>query len=411
MNTFYQSNPPINLTGPVTGSGVGNIATSVAMPFPYYRTLSNSLSLGTSNPLSLSDSLMATLSPGGSLAGNGVLGVVAASFSSLANETGTGSNQGGLGTSASVSQPYNPTDFAGLHGFPCSIKNISGDSITLADMLTTISDISDRDSLVHGYLSYRSDLGANLKWRLWFYYRANATGYETPFTPDISITNATLQVRVVEELGNIPISSFQDIPQFGQVAAAIGAKAIGTAQLDDSIVTYAKIQNVSATDKLLGRASIGSGVVEEIICTSAGRALLDDVSVSAQITTLGLDNTKKGAIGFSLGDNSTTISTGLIGYICVNYSGTITGWSIVAGGTSPTCTIDVWKIASGTNIPTVTNTIMGTKPALSTGNAVISSNLTGWTTATFSVNDIFGFYIDAISNATFLEFKLHITKT
>ena len=58
--------------------------------------------------------------------------------------------------------------------------------------------------------------------------------------------------------------------------------------IDNDAVTYAKIQNVSATDRLLGRSSAGAGDVEEIACTSAGRALLDDADASAQRTTLGL---------------------------------------------------------------------------------------------------------------------------
>jgi len=61
---------------------------------------------------------------------------------------------------------------------------------------------------------------------------------------------------------------------------------IGTNQLEGSSVTYAKMQNVSATDKLLGRSSAGAGVVEEITCTAAGRALLDDADAAAQRTTL-----------------------------------------------------------------------------------------------------------------------------
>ena len=64
--------------------------------------------------------------------------------------------------------------------------------------------------------------------------------------------------------------------------------AIATSEITDSAVTYAKIQDVSATDKLLGRSTSGAGVVEEISCTSAGRALLDDADASAQRTTLGL---------------------------------------------------------------------------------------------------------------------------
>ncbi|GEM_PF-6774870 len=53
-------------------------------------------------------------------------------------------------------------------------------------------------------------------------------------------------------------------------------------------ITYAKIQNVSATDKLLGRSTAGAGDIEEITCTAAGRALIDDADAAAQRTTLGL---------------------------------------------------------------------------------------------------------------------------
>lgn len=60
------------------------------------------------------------------------------------------------------------------------------------------------------------------------------------------------------------------------------------ATIANDAVTYAKMQNVSATDKLLGRSTSGAGDVEEITCTAAGRALLDDADASAQRTTLGL---------------------------------------------------------------------------------------------------------------------------
>lgn len=63
---------------------------------------------------------------------------------------------------------------------------------------------------------------------------------------------------------------------------------IATGDVDAGAITYAKIQNVSATDKLLGRSTAGAGVVEEITCTAAGRAILDDADASAQRATLGL---------------------------------------------------------------------------------------------------------------------------
>lgn len=43
-----------------------------------------------------------------------------------------------------------------------------------------------------------------------------------------------------------------------------------------------------ATDRLLGRQTSGSGAVEEITCTSAGRAILDDADAATQRTTLGV---------------------------------------------------------------------------------------------------------------------------
>ena len=58
--------------------------------------------------------------------------------------------------------------------------------------------------------------------------------------------------------------------------------------IDAATITYAQIQNVSATDKLLGRSTAGAGSVEEIACTAAGRALIDDADAAAQRTTLGL---------------------------------------------------------------------------------------------------------------------------
>lgn len=55
---------------------------------------------------------------------------------------------------------------------------------------------------------------------------------------------------------------------------------------DDASITYAKLQDVSASDKLLGRASAGSGVVEEIGCTAAGRTLIACADAAAQRAAL-----------------------------------------------------------------------------------------------------------------------------
>lgn len=56
--------------------------------------------------------------------------------------------------------------------------------------------------------------------------------------------------------------------------------------IDANVVTFSKMQAVSA-NVLLGNDATGTAV-EEISCTAAGRALLDDADASAQRTTLGL---------------------------------------------------------------------------------------------------------------------------
>jgi hypothetical protein len=58
--------------------------------------------------------------------------------------------------------------------------------------------------------------------------------------------------------------------------------------IDNDAVTYAKIQNVSATDRVLGRSTAGSGDVEEITCTSFGRSVIDDADAYTARGTLAL---------------------------------------------------------------------------------------------------------------------------
>lgn len=62
-----------------------------------------------------------------------------------------------------------------------------------------------------------------------------------------------------------------------------------TAGLVNDAVTYAKMQNVSATDKLLGRSTAGSGDVEEITCTSFARSILDDANEAIFKATVNLE--------------------------------------------------------------------------------------------------------------------------
>lgn len=88
--------------------------------------------------------------------------------------------------------------------------------------------------------------------------------------------------------------------------------SVTTAKIANDAVTYGKIQNVSATDRLLGRSSSGAGVVEEITCTAFGRSLIDDADAAAARTTLSVQPTASPAftgapsiINSGASDNST----------------------------------------------------------------------------------------------------------
>ena len=118
-------------------------------------------------------------------------------------------------------------------------------------------------------------------------------------------------------------------------ATALASNSVQTAKIGDDQVTYAKIQNVTDTDKLLGRSTSGAGVVEEISCTSAGRALIDDADAAAQRTTLGLGTlaTQSGTFsgttsGTNTGDQTIILTGPVTGSGTGSFATTITANSI-----------------------------------------------------------------------------------
>ena len=138
----------------------------------------------------------------------------------------------------------------------------------------------------------------------------------------------------------------------GSFATTFSAGAVNSAAISSAAVTYAKIQNVSATDRLLGRSTAGAGSVEEITCTSAGRALLDDADAATQRATLGLGTIATGNGTWTDGGSFSGTSSGTnTGDQTITLTGAVTGTGTGSFATAITASA-VTEAAIATNAVT-----------------------------------------------------------
>lgn len=248
----------------------------------------------------------------------------------------------------------------------------------------------------------------------------NTSAFEVPLTFSTGLTRATNTVSVnttqnIAALSNLSTNGFvkttlgtgalsvdtstyltgnQTVTLSGDVTGS-GATAI-TATIPNDTVTYAQMQDVSATDRILGRSTAGAGDVEEITCTAAGRALLDDASASAQVTTLGLPSVTQlqaRDIPMVIGDGVNTIAAQTI-YLFVPYNFTVTGWQLIANA-SGSIVIDIQK-TSYASFPASFTSVAGTeKPTLSSAQKNEDLTLSTWTDVTWTKGEIIAFVVEA----------------
>jgi hypothetical protein len=159
-------------------------------------------------------------------------------------------------------------------------------------------------------------------------------------------------------------------------------------------VTYAKMQAVSTTSRLLGSSSTTTAVQEITLGTG----------LSMSGTTINVSVTPVITIGVTLSGNGGTISAGSKGYMFMPRAGTITSWTIV-GDVTGSIIIDV-KRSTYAAFPTTTSIAGSTLPTVTSAQKNTSSTLTGWSTS-LATGDIIEFVVN--SNTAFTKITLSIT--
>ncbi len=126
-----------------------------------------------------------------------------------------------------------------------------------------------------------------------------------------------------------------------------------------------KLLGLSATDRLLGRSSAGAGAAEEIACTAAGRALLDDADARAQCTTLGAWHVL-GASGVASTHTGDTAEAALATF-------TLPGGAMGANGVLRVTTL--WTYTNSANTKTLRVRLGGLSGTAFQANTVTTSNI------------------------------------
>lgn len=224
-------------------------------------------------------------------------------------------------------------------------------------------------------------------------------GTATETTVDVNSsdgTNATLVSASTSRAGLLTKAKFDEIVAntaktsnathtgdvTGSTVLTIGALKVATGMVQDDAITYAKMQNVSATDRLLGRDTAGAGVVEEL-------------TPAAVTTMLGLKESIQIQIELTVGEE--------IQYVAP-FDMTITGWTMLLD-VSGSAAIDVWKDTYANHPPTDADSLL--TPSVTTAAKNQATSLSHTVTA----GDCIIFHVDSVTTATLATLALTGVRT
>ena len=335
----------ITLTGDVTGTGTGSFAATIAndaVTFAKMQNISTSKLLGrftaaSGNVEEITISTGLALDGSGNLTATGGSGTVTSvgltmptAIFDVAGSPVTGSGTLAVTLDTQTANTVFSGPATGAAAAPTFRALVSDDIPTLAQSKITnlTTDLAakqplDSDLTAIAAIAPANDDFIQRKAGAW----TNRTVAQVK--TDLGLTGTNTGDQTITLTGDVTGTGT------GSFAATIAASA----------VTYAKIQNVSATDRLLGRSTAGAGVVEEITCTAAGRALIDDADATAQRTTLGL-----GTLATQSGTFSGTSSGTNTGDQTITLTGDVTGTG--TGSFAATIANDAVTFAKMQNIST-----------------------------------------------------------
>lgn len=207
-----------------------------------------------------------------------------------------------------------------------------------------------------------------------------------------SVANLTTTPALTFSLTNVTGPAWFGQPSSGSSSPAYQTSAIPCGLLPalTGDTTTSAGSCATTTSKINGVAFAGNN--GDIVEFGSGNTPVD--------TGKSMSNVVKRSIGAGFDGSGSALTSGSTAtvYFTVPFTCTIVAWNITVD--TGTITFDIWKIATGTAIPTSSNSITASAlPAISTGTAIHSTTLTGWTTSV-NVNDIFGVNINTVASAT-----------